>query len=436
MSATRGAGLEARSQRLWEGESFTLSGDEHPFVPLNVLEEVADGVGFYKSFSNLAVVRTGEGAVLLDTGSHVALLQQMAFEKVRAFAPERIHTAVYTHGHVDHAYGLPPFLEEARGRAWAPPAIVGHREVPARMRRYAETAGYNARINARQFGIEVEWPTTADFPTATYDERMELDVGGVRIVLRHARGETDDHTWISLPDRGVLVTGDLFIWAAPNCGNPQKVQRWARDWATALRAMNGESARVLLPGHGLPIYGEDRVRRALLETATYLESLHDQTVALMNAGATIDDVVHAVKPPPELARRPYLQPVYDEPEFIVRNVWRCYGGWWGGVPSELKPARRADQAREIAALSGGPGALAARAEALSRAGDHRLACHLADWAADAAPADRGVHAIRAAIYDARVKAETSTMARGIFRDAARTSHEIAGDDAPPSSRSL
>ena len=35
----------------------------------------------------------------------------------------------------------------------------------------------------------------------------------------------------------VLVTGDLFIWAMPNCGNPQKVQRFPRDWAAALREM-------------------------------------------------------------------------------------------------------------------------------------------------------------------------------------------------------
>jgi alkyl sulfatase BDS1-like metallo-beta-lactamase superfamily hydrolase len=428
--------LEEMSRRLWDGEEWTLKSDNHPFVPLNVLEEVAPDVGFYKNFSNIVVVRTPEGVVMLDTGSHVALMQQLAFEKIRAYDARRVHTAVYTHGHVDHAYGLPPFLREAAERGWSPPAIVGHEAVPARMRRYIDTPGYNARINARQFGMEMEWPTTADFPTATYHDRMELHVGGVRMILRHARGETDDHTWISIPGASVLVTGDMFIWAAPNCGNPQKVQRYARDWASSLREMSAEDASVLLPGHGLPIYGKDRVRQALLETATYLESLHDQTLALMNEGATIDDVIHTVKPPASLTNRPFLQPIYDEPEFIVRNVWRCYGGWYGGVPSEVKPARRAAQAREIAALAGGVDRLVRRAEELARAGDFRLACHLADWAADAEPTSREVHAARARVYDARVKVETSTMAKGIFRDAARGSHEIAGDEEAIESQRL
>jgi hypothetical protein len=44
--------------------------------------------------------------------------------------------------------------------------------------------------------------------------------------LNHCRGETDDATWTWIAERGLLATGDLFIWAVPNSGNPQKVQRW------------------------------------------------------------------------------------------------------------------------------------------------------------------------------------------------------------------
>ena len=52
--------------------------------------------------------------------------------------------------------------------------------------------------------------------------------------------------------RKVLCTGDFVIWAAPNAGNPQKAQRYAREWAEALRAMAKTGAEVLLPGHGIP----------------------------------------------------------------------------------------------------------------------------------------------------------------------------------------
>ena len=55
---------------------------------------------------------------------------------------------------------------------------------------------------------------------------------------------------------------------------------------------------------------------------------------------------------------------------------------------------------ELADLAGGASVLIERASALSDAGDHRLACHLADLAGWAAPNDTGVHAARALVYRA------------------------------------
>ena len=202
------------------------------------------------------------------------------------------------------------------------------------------SAGYNEIINQRQFRApNLRWPTEYRYPDRTYEDVLVLEVGGERIELHHARGETDDHTWTWIPDRKVLCCGDFFIWACPNAGNPNKVQRYPREWAAALREMAALGAEVLLPGHGLPIVGADRVTQALGDAAALLESIHDQALTLMNEGARLDDVVHAVRPPPELLDRPYLRPIYDDPEFIVHNVWRLYGGWWDGDPAHLSRRR-------------------------------------------------------------------------------------------------
>src|SRR4029434_8619125 len=87
----------------------------------------------------------------------------------------------------------------------------------------------------------------------TFENRHAFEVGGTRFELHHAKGETDDHAWVFLPQTKTLCTGDLFIWAAPNAGNPQKVQRYAVEWAAALREMAALSPEFLLPRHGLPI---------------------------------------------------------------------------------------------------------------------------------------------------------------------------------------
>ena len=390
------------------------------------VEELAPGLVFLHTFANMTLLRTGAGLVLVDTSTHAA--RDKTFALVRSVDRGPLFAAIYTHGHFDHALGLPPFLAEARAAGRPRPAIVGHRNVAARFARYRRTRGLNTLINARQFGTTPVLPAEFDEPDVVYDRALTFRAGEVTLELRHARGETDDHTWIWWAERRVLWTGDQFLWVAPNAGNPQKVQRYAGEWAASLRAMQALEAELLIPGHGPPIMGRARVSQALGDTAEWLETLERETVAHMNAGATLDAVVAAVRPPAHLAARPYLQAVYDEPDYVVRNVWRLYGGWWDGVPSHLKPSREAELGGEVAHLAGGVEALVARARALAAGGDLALAAHLADWAVAAEPAHRGAHAVRAEIYEARAAGAAALMTRGIFTAAARESRERAGPE--------
>jgi alkyl sulfatase BDS1-like metallo-beta-lactamase superfamily hydrolase len=395
--------------------------------PTGKTEEIAPDVVFLHAFANVTVIRTGAGLVLIDTSNYAA--RERTFAAVRAIDPGPVFAAIYTHGHADHALGMPPFLAEARDKGWPRPKIVGHRNVAARFERYRRTRAWNAQINARQFSIPASWPADYDDPDTIYDEALRFVAGDAALDLRHARGETDDHTWVWWAERRILWTGDQFIWVAPNAGNPQKVQRYAADWAASLRAMSALEPELLIPGHGVPIVGPARVRVALDETAEWLEHLVAETLARMNAGATLPQILEEVKPPGHLADRPYLQPVYDEPDFVVRNIWRLYGGWWDGIPSHLKPAPEAEVGREVAALAGSVAALVLRAQALADAGRLELASHLVDWAVAAEPEDRQAHAARAEIYAARAKAAGALMTRGIFGAAARESAARAGGGA-------
>jgi alkyl sulfatase BDS1-like metallo-beta-lactamase superfamily hydrolase len=169
------------------------------------------------------------------------------------------------------------------------------------------------------------------------------------------------------------------------------------------------------------VIGSERVRQALGEAAELLETLVEQTLALMNQGARLDDVLHGVKLPEALLARPYLRPSYDDPRFIVRNLWRLYGGWYDGNPAHLSPAPERELAAALAALSGGAGALADRAQALAAEGRLDLACHLAELAGQAAPGDAAIHRVRAAVYRQRAEGETSLMAKGIYGAAVRES---------------
>jgi glyoxylase-like metal-dependent hydrolase (beta-lactamase superfamily II) len=204
-------------------------------------------VVFYRWFANFVAIKTEEGLVLVDTGAHFN--QAQTVELVRQYSRDRINTAIYTHGHVDHVSGMPAFVAEARNNRMSRPRVVGHRATAARFDRYRRTAGYNSVINARQFGQSTNWPTEYVYPDTYFDHQLNVVVGSHRFECHHGRGETDDHCWVYIPQIRVLCAGDFLIWAAPNAGNPQKAQRYAREWAEALRGMAKSGAEVLLPGH-------------------------------------------------------------------------------------------------------------------------------------------------------------------------------------------
>src|SRR6266852_6166752 len=310
------------AERFWRGEVPRRD----LWRPTGKHEELVPGLIFFHIWANVTALRTEAGLVLVDTGNFAA--RDRTFAAVRAVDPAPVAAAVYTHGHVDHACGLPPFLTEAREKKWPEPGIIAHRNVAARFDRYRMTAPWNGRINSRQFSRAATWPT-------------------------------EYHTWLWWPARRILFTGDLFFWVAPNAGNPQKVQRYAAEWAQALRAMADRGAELLIPGHGAPVVGAARIHQALTDTALWLETLVSETVARMNAGLTLEDILAEVKPPAHLSERPYLQAVYDEPDYVIRNIWRLYGGWWDGQPAHLKPAREAEIGLEVAALAGGIDAVVA-----------------------------------------------------------------------------
>lgn len=411
------------ADRLWRGETSAAS--HHPVVFSGELCEVTNGVAFVPTFANCTVFTTDDGLFMVDTGSGFTAAKLHA--ETRRWTGQRLNTAVYSHGHIDHVFGVGVFDDEAVANRWNRPHVVAHEHVARRFDRYRLTAGYNQVVNRRQFGLDnLIWPTEYRYPDETYVDTHQLDVGGLEIHLRHEKGETDDATVTWIASRRVLCTGDLFVWSSPNAGNPQKVQRYPREWAAALRRMADLGAQFLLPGHGLPVVGAERIHQALTETAEYLESLVAQTLSLMNEGARLSDVLVSVTPAPHLADRPFLQPVYDEPEFIVRNIWRLYGGWWDGNPSTLKPADDRRLAEELADLVGGPGRLADRAEALASEGTDaalRLAGHLVEMAWLAAPTDSAICEARRRIFTSRAEASSSTMARGVFTWAARESSE-------------
>lgn len=415
--------LRELSEKAWKGELDTVH--EHHPVHTNYegATELEPGLLALKGIAGLYIIDTGDGLVMLDAGS--VLDVQRTFDEVRRWRPETpLHAAIFSHHHVDHIMSTLRFEEEAREKGWPQPTVYAHEGMPDHFDRYLKTRGWNTAINRRQFAIDApqfQWPDRYRYPDVVYRDRLSFRRGDLTFELHHGRGETDDHTWTFIPERRILAPGDLFIYAVPNAGNPQKVQRYVSDWADALDRMTGLGPELIIPGHGLPIFGAERCHEALSTTAELLRTIEDQTLALMNRGLSLDQVLHGVELPEKLMQKPWLRPVYDDPRFLIRMVWRRYGGWWDGEFDQLLPAPRAAQAGEWIALAGGIKPVLDRARSLSEQGEHALASHLAEVAYHAAPDDGDVHAVRAAVYSANSQSQTSSMARNILNHASLAS---------------
>ena len=416
----------------------------------NDITELADNLAIVESFSHSVVWDTGDGLMCFDASG--AGSGEAVVNSIRTWRNDAITSLVYTHGHADHIGGSVAFAHDAQTRGLPNPRVIGHENVSKRMDRYSTTNGLNVRINRRQFGgiksdmkpnsgnmrealaldegAQYFIPPATLRPDQSFVDQLTIKAGDTVVEFHHARGETDDHLWGWIPEKKWIFTGDFVIWNYPNAGNPQKVQRYALEWAQALRKMISQGPELLLPAHGLPIEGKARIAMVLDDIATSLESLVMQVIDMMNTGETLDTIIHSVKVPQSILDKPYMRPFYDEPEFVVRNIWRLYGGWWDGAASRLKPAPDAVVAQELAALAGGANVLMNRALEIADS-DLRLACHLADLAGWAEPENAGIHANRAAIYDKRRRSELSLMSKGIYKSASRESEEIVARNSKP-----
>ena len=412
------------ADRLWRGELSTAT--FHPVDHVGGFVEITDGVGFCPSFANVSAFETEDG---LRAGRH---RQRTAGARSStatsapgariASTPPSTRTATSTTSSACRS-GRP----RRREQGWAAPEVIAHHALPARFDRYIFTAGYNTIINRRQFGFaDLKWPTEYRYPDRTYHDT--LDLSRRRRRLRAAPREGRDrrpHGDLAGRQTKVLCCGDLFIWASPNAGNPQKVQRYPREWAARATPHADPGGRVPAPGPRVPRHRGRPGAQALTDTADLLDSLVDQTLAVMNAGGRLDDAIHSVAvpdgpgrralPPARLRRARVHRPHRVAP--VRRLVGRQPGHPQAGP--RAGPGGRAGRAGRRGRRPGRPGA---RAPGPGRGSGHRTVrprptapCawpvtwpSTPGWPTRPTP---GVQRARQQVFAARAARATSTMAR-------------------------
>ena len=314
-----------------------------------------------------AWVETNEGVVLIDTIARVSVAKEV-FKKIKG----KIKHIIYTHGHGDHVGGAAAYLKDS-------PEIIASSYLPDRLDKYKMLAPHRAHITAVQFNIP-EYVGTPEFvyPTKTFLGDMTIKLGDKTFELHAVRAETDDAVWVYIPEIKAAFIGDLVIAGLPNIGNPWKPTRFALDWARAL-----EDVRALNPEHlfcnGAGFYYTGKKALTILDlNIAAIRNLHDQVIDHINKGTHITEMIHEIKLPDDLAKDPYLRPLYSRTEFFVFNVYRWYHGYFDGNIAHLLPRPEKEVMGELNKLIGNPEKIIIRAKELLEEDQAQLALEILD----------------------------------------------------------
>ena len=371
------------------------------------LFEVSDKLAFIKNFGNVAVFKDGSKGLLIDTGMGVSSYQ--VINKLKEWGIDEIEYIIYTHGHVDHVGGTDLIAKAFKNDFLK---VVSHEKVVERFDRYKKTIGYNGIINQRQFGLPAPvFPNEFRYPDITYKENYEVNFYDSVINLIHGKGETDDATYLYSEKEDSIFAGDFFIWSLPNAGNPSKAQRYVGSWGEVLKDMSKYNAEFLFPGHGPLIQGKDTIKEILLNTSNCLLWIEENVLKLMNQGSTLRNIQDKITLPDEF-NQPYLVSSYDDFSFLINSVWRQYGGWYSGIPSELKPPSLFDMGSAYIDMAGGKENLLMFLQSLLAENKYKEASVLIDSISAVEPVF--YRDIKNEIYSFLADHEPSLMAKGIY----------------------
>lgn len=340
------------------------------------------------SMGNSGVFETKDGLVVFDTP-----LRQFArrvYEDIRSRTQKPVKYLIYSHGHLDHAFGYGPFMKEIKEKGWDEPQVIAHENIMNRFSKYKMLDKYHEWINQMQFAsvggsrqpVLVSSQETLR-PTVLIkgnEGSYSFSLGDIDFEIYHDKGESDDSIWLWVPERRTICTGDLFISSFPNVGNPYKVQRYPKDWALALEKMIENDPEFLIPGHGRLIEGENNIYDALSITAEALLFVHDEVVNRLNEGKWFEQIYHEMLEifPEKFKNRKMLQPIYGCYRFAIHATYRLYHGWYTtGNPTDLFPAKSHDIATELLKLNNEENYLT-HAQKLFDQGKLQLALHIID----------------------------------------------------------
>lgn len=350
--------------------------------------DLGNGIFMSKDVSNLYLVRTADGSVLINTGIiYSAPENKRRFDAVTG---DPIRKIVFTQSHEDHIGGWPTFNT---------PDVetIGHANLPFVRTQYRDLGTAMGRRSRRLWsGDQKQELKERPEPVLStmFHDAHAFELGGRRFELYSVPGgETVDSLVVWLPQDRIVFTGNMtgpIFGHVPNLytvrGERYRYVQWYLD---SVQRVIDLAPEVLITGHGEPVRGADNVRERLSRMHAATEYLRDETFRGMNEGKGLWELMRTIRLPADLA----IPQGHGKVPWIVRAIWEEHLGWFRYESStELYDVPPQALYTDWVELAGGTAPVLARANAHLADGQALKALHLAEAveAADAGNSDAAV----------------------------------------------
>lgn len=402
------AAPQLRAQEPLQGDPTQAGADQTE--ALRITDQIYQAIGFGNSF----MVITSAGNVIIDTSSTASAARHKRLLQAVNSGP--VKTIILTHGHGDHTGGV---------GLWREPdtQIIAQREHVEFINYQYRLRGIFAQRNAAQFpGLLGNRPANVrpmvtegdNFgatiqPTILFDETYDFTLGGLSFHVMHTPGETYDHLSVWIPELKAVFVGDNFYGSFPNIYTLRGTKpRWALDYVTSLNKVLALEPEILIPSHGMPLYGNAQIKQAVGKYRDAIEYVHDATVAGMNAGKDVYTLMQEVQLPADLN----VGEGYGTIAWTVRGIYEGYMGWFDGNPATMYAVAPAEVYPDLVEMAGGADAVAELARRYLAADDALRALHAADIALKAAPENRAALQVRLDALELQLRSSANSNETG------------------------
>lgn len=379
------------------------------------------GAGLYKvservyqlrgfDMANITLIMGNSGWIVVDAlTSRESAAAALAFAR-QHLGQQPVSALIFTHSHADHFGGALGVLSQTEIQQRKVPVIAPAGFLQEATSENVLVGTAMGRRSEYQFGRNLPHSATGNVDTGLGKDLVygalgilepnllitqpaqEVDVDGLRFVFHNVPGaEAPAELTFTVPQLKLYAGAEILSQTMHNLlpvrgAKVRDALLWSNYLDSAL--LQAAGADVYVGQHNWPVWGNARIVELITKHRDVYRYTHDQTVRLINAGLTPDEIAEQIKLPPSLSNYFGARGYYGDLRHNVRAVYQHYIGHYDGNPAHLNKLPQQDSAARYVSLMGGADRVLAAAQAAFDKGEYRWTAELLNQLVMGTPANK------------------------------------------------